>query len=75
MSDVVLAAVITGSIAGVTAIVVVLITHELSDKKLDHITFLTNSTLSAANATIIALEAQVAALEKKIAAMLRAFNE
>ena len=46
-------------------VLVVLVSHVLSNKKLDHITVLTNSTLTKANNRINTLEHQVAELKNE----------
>lgn len=50
------------TIAGLAALGAVILSHIRSGRKLDHITFLTNSTLTAANRRIDELELEVKAL-------------
>ncbi len=52
---------------GIAGFIMIFLTDKRANKKLDHITVLTNSTLTLANKTILELEAKVVALEQTVA--------
>ncbi len=65
-----LVATIAPTVASVVAVVIAWINHRdgnVRDKKLDHITVLTNSTLTSANQRIAELETLVLSLDQRIA--------
>ncbi len=74
-AQIALIASIAPTVTALVGVIIALINHragDVRDKKLDHITVLTNSTLTQANNRIAVLEGQVSALISRIATLNRA---